>query len=153
MKVNRKVIKLASSYKTQHKNDKFSSPSPWSLCPVKYFMHGGHTFLSHGNNVSSSHNAIVHPRMFGEALKHAKYILTKSMQTFSSQNYRIKRKKLVIRKPVFAIKAYLCKHGFSCSWRAIKQQISVQSLVFLGVGCCLANFLKPGFKGGLQWIN
>lgn len=32
-------------------------------------MHGRHTLLPHGNNVTSSHDAVVHPRMLGEALK------------------------------------------------------------------------------------
>lgn len=66
---------------TQDKNEQFlSSPSPWSLCPVENFMHGRHTLLPHGNNITSCHNTVVHPRMLGEALKHGEYLLSKSFR-------------------------------------------------------------------------
>ena len=51
------------------KSHLFLLPSPRGLGPVKHFVHGCHSFLSHRNNISTSHNTIIHPRMLGKALE------------------------------------------------------------------------------------
>ena len=54
-------------------------------------MHGRHTLLPHRNNVTSSHNAIVHPRMLGEALKNEEYLLD-TCSIKNSQLWRVEIK-------------------------------------------------------------
>lgn len=43
-------------------------PMSTRASPVKHFVHGCHTVTAHGRNVTTSHNGVIHPRMYCQLL-------------------------------------------------------------------------------------